>query len=74
MTLDNFYRFFVRIIRMNCFRFSCSTYGYRIILSTIYIALLLLLQERILRRLEGMRDPIPHFPEGVGTSVHRLDP
>ena len=36
MTLDNFYRFFVRIIRINCFRFSCSTYGYRIILSTIY--------------------------------------
>ena len=36
MTLDNFYRFFVRIIRMNCFRFSCSTCGYRIILSTIY--------------------------------------
>ena len=39
-----------------------------------YIALLVLLQERILRRLGGMRDPIPIFPEGLGTSVHRLDP
>ena len=72
MTLDNFYRFFVRIIRMNCFRFSCSTYGYRIILSTIY-CLTSPITRKDIEAPWGMRDPIPIFPEGVGTSVHRLD-